>query len=54
MKPRERVIAALVREAPDRRPIQISFTPEFASRLLTRVHLAVISLVVSEDGEQNY
>jgi len=47
MKPREHVLAALAHERPDRCPMQISFTPEFASRLLTRVHLAVISLVVS-------
>ena len=44
MKPRDRVLTALSHEVPYRCPIQISFTPEFASRLLTRVHLAVISL----------
>ena len=33
MKPRERVEIALNREEPDRCPMQISFTPEFAARL---------------------
>lgn len=33
MKHRERVMMALNREEPDRCPMQISFTPEFASRL---------------------
>lgn len=33
MKPRERVAAALEHGAPDRPPMQISFTPEFADRL---------------------
>jgi uroporphyrinogen decarboxylase len=33
MKNRDRVLAALHREIPDRCPMQISFTPEFASRL---------------------
>lgn len=33
MKHRERVIAALNHEQPDRCPMQISFTPEFADRL---------------------
>jgi uroporphyrinogen decarboxylase len=33
MKPRERVEAALNHETPDRCPMQISFTPEFANRL---------------------
>jgi uroporphyrinogen decarboxylase len=33
MKHRERVITALNHEAPDRCPMQISFTPEFAARL---------------------
>ena len=45
MKPRERVECALNHEVPDRCPMQISFTPEFADRLRadmaihgTRVH----------------
>ena len=33
MKPRERVETALNHEKPDRCPMQISFTPEFADRL---------------------
>ena len=33
MKHRDRVAAALRHEAPDRCPMQISFTPEFAARL---------------------
>jgi len=33
MKPRERIEIALNHEAPDRCPMQISFTPEFAERL---------------------
>ena len=33
MKPRERVLAALSHEVPDRCPMQVSFTPEFADRL---------------------
>jgi uroporphyrinogen decarboxylase len=33
MKPRERVLAALNHETPDRCPLQVSFTPEFADRL---------------------
>ncbi len=33
MKPRERVAAALARHQPDRCPMQVSFTPEFADRL---------------------
>lgn len=33
MKPRDRVLTALSHEQPDRCPMQISFTPEFATRL---------------------
>jgi uroporphyrinogen decarboxylase len=33
MKPRERVLTALHHERPDRCPMQVSFTPEFAVRL---------------------
>jgi uroporphyrinogen decarboxylase len=33
MKPRDRVMAALNHEIPDRCPMQVSFTPEFATRL---------------------
>jgi uroporphyrinogen decarboxylase len=39
MKPRERVEMALNHEKPDRCPMQISFTPEFAQRLRTDMEL---------------
>jgi len=39
MKARERVWAALNHEAPDRCPLQISFTPEFANRLRADMHI---------------
>jgi uroporphyrinogen decarboxylase len=39
MKPRERVQTALNHEKPDRCPMQISFTPEFADRLRTDMEL---------------
>src|SRR6266545_6947753 len=40
MRHRERVMTALNRERPDRCPMQISFTPEFASRLKTDMRQA--------------
>jgi uroporphyrinogen decarboxylase len=39
MTHRQRVAAALNREAPDRCPMQISFTPEFAARLRAELRL---------------
>jgi uroporphyrinogen decarboxylase len=33
MKPRDRILTALNHETPDRCPLQVSFTPEFAERL---------------------
>ncbi|MEW5957414.1 MAG: uroporphyrinogen decarboxylase family protein [Chloroflexota bacterium] len=39
MKHRERVLMALNHEAPDRCPMQISFTPEFAARLKQAMQL---------------
>jgi uroporphyrinogen decarboxylase len=39
MKHRERVAAALAHEEPDRCPLQISFTPEFAERLRAAVRI---------------
>ncbi len=39
MNHRERVIAALSRQAPDRCPMQVSFTPEFAERLRTDLRI---------------
>src|SRR5512135_1777618 len=38
MNHRERVLAALNHEIPDRCPMQISFTPEFARRLRLQLH----------------
>ena len=37
MKPRDRVLTALNHELPDRCPMQISFTPEFATRLAKEI-----------------
>lgn len=39
MKPRDRILAALNHEAPDRCPMHASFTPEFASRLRAELGL---------------
>jgi uroporphyrinogen decarboxylase len=39
MKHRQRVLIALNHETPDRCPMQISFTPEFAARLEADMHL---------------
>jgi hypothetical protein len=39
MKPRERVEMALDHQRPDRCPMQISFTPEFAARLRADIEL---------------
>jgi uroporphyrinogen decarboxylase len=39
MNHRERVLAALHHEEPDRCPMQISFTPEFAVRLREQMHM---------------
>jgi uroporphyrinogen decarboxylase len=39
MKHRDRVLMALNHEAPDRCPMQVSFTPEFASRLVKDMDL---------------
>lgn len=39
MKHRDRILTALNHEAPDRCPMQISFTPEFADRLLNDMQL---------------
>jgi uroporphyrinogen decarboxylase len=39
IRPRERVLTALNREVPDRCPMQISFTPEFARRLRQEMKL---------------
>jgi uroporphyrinogen decarboxylase len=39
MKHRDRILTALHHEAPDRCPMQISFTPEFADRLRQNMHI---------------
>jgi uroporphyrinogen decarboxylase len=39
MTHRERVAAALAHQEPDRCPMQVSFTPEFAARLRSALHL---------------
>ena len=52
MRHRERVATALAREEPDRCPMQISFTPEFADRL--RADMGVRGeLNVARGGEHN-
>ncbi len=54
MKHRDRILAALAREVPDRCPMQISFTPEFAERLrddlVARGLLAESGVVLNVDG----
>ncbi len=40
MTPRERVIKALNHQEPDRPPMQISFTPEFANRLADALNIS--------------
>jgi uroporphyrinogen decarboxylase len=49
MKHRERVMMALNHEAPDRCPMQISFTPEFAERLRADLALNDRGLTLSAD-----
>ncbi len=46
VKPRDRVLTALSHEQPDRCPMQVSFTPEFARRLN-------VELKLDERGEHN-
>ncbi len=54
MKPRDRVQTALNHETPDRCPMQISFTPEFASRLKTDMGLAEEDLHNPHGGGNTY
>ena len=54
MKPRERVIAALNHERPDRCPMQVSFTPEFAARLQRELNLASDALHNPHGGGNTY
>jgi uroporphyrinogen decarboxylase len=50
MKHRERIIAALNHEEPDRCPMQISFTPEFADRLRADMVMTDKTLNLSRSG----
>ena len=50
MKHRDRVSAALSRQEPDRCPMQISFTPEFADRLRADMTLSAKALNLSRAG----
>ncbi len=54
MKHRERVLTALHHETPDRCPMQISFTPEFASRLEADLHLRGQGLHNPHGGGNTY
>jgi uroporphyrinogen decarboxylase len=54
MRHRDRVRAALRRERPDRCPMQISFTPEFADRLRDELRLTgALNLGDDRGGEHN-
>jgi uroporphyrinogen decarboxylase len=54
MKPRDRVLTALRHETPDRCPMQISFTPEFASRLRAEMGIAESELHNPHGGGNTY
>ena len=54
MKHRDRVLAALRHEEPDRCPMQISFTPEFAARLKADLQLKGQSLHNPHGGGNTY
>ena len=54
MKHRDRVLAALNHEIPDRCPMQISFTPEFAARLLKEMNLGSGKLHNPHGGGNTY
>jgi len=54
MKHRDRVLLALNHETPDRCPLQISFTPEFASRLKADMNLEDSSLHNPHGGGNTY
>ena len=54
MKHRDRVLMALNHETPDRCPLQVSFTPEFASRLKADMQLAGGSLHNPHGGGNTY
>lgn len=54
MKPRERIQMALNHEAPDRCPMQISFTPEFAERLRRDLNIESHQLHNPHGGGNTY
>ncbi len=54
MKHRERVLAALHHETPDRCPMQIVFTPEFAARLKQDLGLSDEALHNPHGGGNTY
>ena len=54
MKPRDRVCMSLNRQKPDRCPMQISFTPEFAQRLRADMHLTDRSVHNPHGGGNTY
>ena len=54
MKHRERVLMALNHERPDRCPMQVSFTPEFAARLREDMHLEGDKLHNPHGGGNTY
>lgn len=54
MRHRERVLAALSHEEPDRCPMQISFTPEFADRLRHELGIAEAEMHNPHGGGNTY
>jgi Uroporphyrinogen decarboxylase (URO-D) len=54
MKHRDRVLTALSHEIPDRCPMQISFTPEFASRLSREMELGIEKIHNPHGGGNTY
>ena len=54
MRPRDRVMMALNHEVPDRCPMQVSFTPEFAERLRKELNLAESDLHNPHGGGNTY
>ena len=54
MKHRDRVLIALNHETPDRCPMQISFTPEFAERLTADMQLTGRGLHNPHGGGNSY
>lgn len=54
MKPRDRVLTALNHEKPDRCPMQISFTPEFATLLAKEINLGSDKIHNPHGGGNTY